>query len=80
MCADPNCPHAANAARIYAEAAANVAPGISTPTAQVTDVDETTRPRLSRWARRKQRGPVRPEYDPFLEEDRADLFDERNAR
>lgn len=74
------CPICERSRAIYAEAAANAAAGISTPTAQVTDVDETTRPRLSRWARRKQRGPVRPEYDPFLEEDRADLFDERNAR
>jgi len=70
------------ARRMLAEAAANVAAGTTTtPTWAELEADDTTRVRLSRWARRKQRGPERPEWmdDPFITEDRPDLFDERSA-
>jgi hypothetical protein len=76
------CPTCDRSRRIYAEAAANVAAGTTTaPTWAELEADDTTRVRLSRWARRGQRGPTRPEWmdDPFISEDRPDLFDERSA-
>lgn len=77
-------PIRANAQRIWDEAAANVAAGITTETSGSRHADEDTTIRLSRHARRQQRRPVpvRISEDGY---DDAGIWhpyhdDERNAR
>jgi len=58
------CPTCDRSRAIFAEAAANVAAGTTTaPTWAELEADDTTRVRLSSWARREQRLPERLRVD-----------------